>query len=230
MRIELPGEEASPLATAVERLRRFVSPALADLIVHGGQDALQSRRCDVTVLFLDLRGFTGFAESVEPDHVMLVLRQFHQVVGRLVSAYEGMLERFTGDGIMIYFNAPTPVPDPQRRAVSVALAVHDHVRALAGAWRRDDVGVALGAGISHGPATVGPVGFEERYDYAAIGSVTNLAARLCARAHAGETLVCERVMGAVEGAVDAEAVGRLRLRGFQHAYPVFRLRRRHASS
>jgi class 3 adenylate cyclase len=213
--------EQRRLATVVDGLRRFVSPPLADLILRGRQDKLRSHRCEVSVVFLDLRGFTSFTESVEPDHVMFVLRGYHEAVGRLVTQYGGMLERFTGDGIMVYFNDPVRVPDPQWRAVSFAKAAHERVAALGSKWERPGARLALGVGISHGFATVGLIGFEGRYDYAAIGGVTNLAARLCAQARDGETLVCQKVMSAVGHAVEAETIGHLQLRGFHQAYEAF---------
>lgn len=215
--------EPEQLAAVVARLRRFVSAPLADLIVHGGADSLRPRRCEVSVVFLDLRGFTSFAEAVEPEDVMYVLHGYHQAVGQLVSSHRAMLERFTGDGIMVYFNAPIPVHEPQRRAVEFALSAHERVASLAREWRLRGADLSLGAGISHGFATVGPIGFEERYDYAAIGSVTNLASRLCARARAEETLVCERVMRAVEPYVEAQPLGPVHLRGFHRPRLAYRL-------
>jgi class 3 adenylate cyclase len=209
------------LAAAVDRLSRFVSPALADLIIRDDEEALVSHRREVSVMFFDLRRFTRFAETQAPEDVMFVLKGFHQVVGELVAQHCGMVERFTGDGMMVYFNGPIRVRNPEVRAVSLAMAAHERVAALAREWRARGAALALGVGISYGVATVGRIGFEGRYDYAAIGAVTNLAARLCARARAGETLVCHRVMNAVQGLVAAEEIGDVRLRGFHQPHTIF---------
>lgn len=221
-----PPDGAEPpdrLTAVVDRLRRFVSSPLRELILAADESALLSHRREVTVAFLDLRGFTAFAEGAEPEDVMAVLHDYHRAVGRLVEDYGGMLERFAGDGIMAFFNDPVPIPDPQLRAVSLALAAQSAVAALAQRWRQHGAALSLGVGVSHGFATVGLVGTEERWDYAAIGSVTNLAARLCGRARAAEILVCERVMAAVEGHVSPELVGSMHLRGFRHPHRVFRI-------
>ena len=227
---ETPDSEIGQLRLALDRLRRFVPPSLAKLILGGRDDVLGSHRCDVTVLFLDLRGFTAFAERAAPEDVMAVLREYHRAVGQLVSRYGGTLERFTGDGMMIFFNDPVPVPDPHQRAVALALAVHDRVLALMRGWGGRAGELGLGAGISHGSATIGLIGFEERCDYAAIGPVTNLAARLCSRARAGETLVCSRVMSAVAEIVDAEPLGPIQLGGFRDPVAAFRVLRPKAAS
>jgi adenylate cyclase len=215
--------DAKQLRAAFNRLRRFVAPNLVDLIVRDCAESLAVHRRAVTVVFFDLRGFTSFAEVAEPEEVILVLREYHQVLGQLVTKYGGTLERFTGDGIMVFFNDPVPVADPQAQAIALALAVHESVGALAQHWRGEEVELGLAAGISHGFATVGLIGSEERCDYAAIGTVTNLAARLCARAQAGETLVCARVMSAVENLVAAAPLGRLALPGFARPVEVFRI-------
>jgi len=217
-------EPPDRLTAVVDRLRRFVSSPLRELVLAADESALLSHRREVTVAFLDLRGFTAFSEGAEPEDVMAVLRDYHRAVGRLVEDHGGMLERFAGDGIMAFFNDPVPVPDPQLRAVSLALAAQSAVAALAHRWRQHGAALSLGVGVSHGFATVGLIGTEDRWDYAAIGSVTNLASRLCGRAHAAETLVCERVMAAVEGHVCAELVGSMHLRGFRHPHRVFRMR------
>jgi class 3 adenylate cyclase len=213
--------ETSKLMAAVDRLRRFISPALADLIIRGDEEALGSHRRAVSVVFFDLRRFTRFAELQSPEDVMFVLNGFHQAIGELVAQHSGMLERFTGDGMMVYFNGPIHVRNPELRAVSLAVAAHERVAALAHEWRARGAALALGVGISHGVATVGRIGFEGRYDYAAIGAVTNLAARLCARARAGETLVCHRIMDAIDGLVEADAIGDVHLRGFHQPHTVF---------
>jgi class 3 adenylate cyclase/CheY-like chemotaxis protein len=210
------------------RLKRFFSPQLAELIVAGGaDDPLRSHRREITVVFLDLRGFTAFAETAEPEEVMAVLREYHGAMGELVLAYEGTLERFTGDGMMIFFNDPVPVPNPAERAVRMTLAMRDRVGELAAKWRKQGYALDVGAGIAEGYATIGAIGFEGRWDYGAIGTVTNLAARLCAEAKPGQILVAQRVLGAVEDLIEAEPAGELTLKGFQRpiaAYNVVRLR------
>jgi DNA-binding response OmpR family regulator len=199
----------------LSRVKRFVSPQLADLIISGSaQDPLVSHRREVTVVFLDLRGFTSFAETSEPEEVMGVLRDYHAEMGRLVQAHEGTLERFTGDGMMIFFNDPVEVANPAERAVRMALAMRDAGDALGRHWRRRGIDLGLGIGIAEGYATIGAIGFEDRVDYGAIGTVTNLAARLCAEAKAGQILVSPRVLCDVETLVVAEPVGELALRGF----------------
>jgi adenylate cyclase len=196
------------------RLKRFFSPQLAELIVAGGaDDPLKTHRREVTVVFLDLRGFTAFAETAEPEEVMDVLREYHTEMGRLILAHEGTLERFTGDGMMIFFNDPVEVPNPAERAVRMAVAMRDVVAGLAAVWRKRGWGLALGVGIAQGYATIGAIGFEGRLDYGAIGTVTNLAARLCGEAGAGKILISARVAAAVENLVQADDIGPLVLKG-----------------
>jgi len=164
----------------VGRLRRFFSPQLAELIVSGGaEDPLQSHRREITVVFLDLRGFTAFAERSEPEEVMGVLRQYHAATGELILAHEGTLEHFSGDGMMIFFNDPIPIPDAAERAVRMSLAIRARVGSIAESWLRRGYSLGLGIGIAQGFATIGAIGFDGRWDYGAIGTVTNLAARLC---------------------------------------------------
>jgi DNA-binding response OmpR family regulator len=211
------------------RLKRFFSPHLAELIVAGGaQDPLQSHRREVTVVFLDLRGFTAFAEVAEPEEVMGVLREFHAEMGKLILEHEGTLERFTGDGMMIFFNDPVPVPNPAERAIRMALAMRERVKELTVRWRKLGYDLDCGMGLGQGYATLGAIGFEGRWDYGAIGTVTNLAARLCGEAKPGQILVPRRFLGTVEDVVEAEAVGELSLKGFHRpitTYNVLRLRR-----
>ncbi len=196
------------------RLKRFFSPHLAELIVAGGaDDPLKTHRREVTVIFLDLRGFTGFAETAEPEEVMAVLREYHAEMGRLILEHEGTLERFTGDGMMVFFNDPMPVPNAAERAVRMAVTMRDRVRELGGTWRKRGYDLAFGIGIAQGYATIGAIGFEGRWDYGAIGTVTNLAARLCGEAQSGQILVSSRVADAVEELVEIEEVGRLVLKG-----------------
>jgi class 3 adenylate cyclase len=203
------------------RLKRFFSPQLAELIVAGGaDDPLKTHRREVTVVFVDLRGFTAFAETAEPEEVMAVLREFHAAMGGLIVAHEGTLERFTGDGMMIFFNDPIEVPNPAERAVRMAVAMRDRVADLAVAWRKRGWDLGVGVGIAQGYATIGAIGFEGRLDYGAIGTVTNLAARLCAEARAGQVLISSRVAAAIEGLAQTEEVGALSLRGLARPVPT----------
>jgi class 3 adenylate cyclase len=206
----------------LSRLKRFFSPQLAELIVAGGaDDPLRSHRRDIAVLFVDLRGFTAFAETAEPEELMGVLREYHAALGALVVEYEGTLERFTGDGMMVFFNDPVTVPNPAERAVRMALAMRERVDALSSAWRKRGYVLGVGMGIAQGYATIGAIGFEGRWDYGAIGSVTNLAARLCAEARAGQILVSQRVLGMVEDLVDTEPESLRELRGFSRPVAAY---------
>jgi len=206
----------------LERLRRFFSAPLADLIVNArGEDPLRSHRREVTVVFVDLRGFTAFAETAEPEEVMGVLREYHAEMGKLVIGWEGTLERFTGDGMMIFFNDPVPMVDPAERAVRMVVAMRARIEELRASWRRRGYDLDFGAGIAQGYATLGVIGFEGRSDYAAIGTVTNLAARLCAEALGGQILISQRVLGEIGDLVEIEAVGDLVLKGFSKAVPAF---------
>ena len=207
------------------RLKRFFSPQLAERIVAGGaDDPLRTHRREVTVVFLDLRGFTAFAETSEPEEVMTVLREYHAEMGGLILQHEGTLERFTGDGMMIFFNDPVEVPNPAERALRMAVAMRERVAALAAGWRKRGWDLALGVGIAQGYATIGAIGFEGRLDYGAIGTVTNLAARLCGEAAGGQILIASRVAAAVEGLVDAEDVGALTLKGLARPVPAWSVR------
>ena len=204
------------------RLKRFFSPQLAELIVAGGaDDPLRTHRREITVVFLDLRGFTGFAETAEPEEVMGVLREYHEAMGQLILEHEGTLERFAGDGMMVFFNDPVPVDNPAERAVRMASAMRDRVRELRSVWRKRGHDLDLGVGIAQGYATIGAIGFEGRWDYGAIGTVTNLAARLCAEAQGGQVLVTSRVAAATEELIQAEEVGALSLRGLSRPVPTF---------
>jgi adenylate cyclase len=206
------------------RLRRFLSPQLAELVVSSGDHSfLESHRREITVVFCDLRGFTTFAETVEPEDVMQVLGEYHAAMGDLVHRFEGTLERFTGDGLMVFFNDPIAVPDAADRAVRMAVAMRGRVAQLAEEWTRRGFELQVGLGLAQGHATLGRIGFEGRSDYAAIGSVTNLAARLCERAGPGQILVSQRVYAATEHLLVAQPVGELSLRGFSRptrAYDV----------
>jgi adenylate cyclase len=206
----------------MNRLRRFLSPQVAELVINSGDDSiLGSHRREIVVVFCDLRGFTAFAESSEPEEVMGVLREYHAALGELIFRYEGTLERFTGDGLMVFFNDPIPLDRPAQRAVEMALAMRDRVRTLAEGWNRVGHDLGFGVGIAQGFATLGRIGYEGRFDYAAIGSVTNLAARLCAEAGAGQVLVSQRVFSAVDDVATGESVGALELRGFSRPVRAF---------
>ena len=207
------------------RLKRFFSPQLAELIVAGGaDDPLKTHRREVTVVFVDLRGFTAFAETAEPEEVMGVLREYHAEMGRLILAHEGTLERFTGDGMMIFFNDPVEVPNPAERAIRMAVAMRDASPASPPRWRKRGWDLALGVGIAQGYATIGAIGFEGRLDYGAIGTVTNLAARLCGEAGGGQILISARVAAAVEDMIDAEDMGPLTLKGLARPVPIWSVR------
>ena len=205
------------------RLRHFLSPQLVDLVV-GDEGLLQSHRREIVVVFCDLRNFTPFAETSEPEEVMGVLRDLHRVIGSLVHEHDGTLERFTGDGVMVFFNDPLPCDDPAERAIRMALAIRDGVRDLAGRWRRDGHDLSIRMGIAQGYATLGRIGFEGRFDYAAIGSVTNLAARLCAEAEAWQVWVTDRVLAATEHVSVAELIGDLHPKGFSRPVRVHHVR------
>jgi class 3 adenylate cyclase len=203
------------------RLKRFFSPQLADLILEGNtQDPLQIHRREIAVLFLDLRGFTAFADRAEPEEVMDVLQEYHTAMGELIGEFEGTLERFTGDGIMVFFGDPITIPDPVERAVRLSLAMRDRVDTLTPRWSRRGYDLGLGIGVALGYATIGAIGFEGRWDYAAIGRVTNLAARLCAEAQPGQILINQPSLDGVENLLDTEAIGDLTLKGFQRPVPV----------
>jgi class 3 adenylate cyclase len=206
----------------LERLKRFFSPQLAELIVAGGaDDPLKTHRREVTVVFLDLRGFTAFAETAEPEEVMGVLREYHAEMGKLILDHEGTLERFTGDGMMIFFNDPVLVPDPSERAIRMALAMRESVQRLVTVWQKRGYELGLGVGIAQGYATIGAIGFEGRWDYGAIGTVTNLAARLCGEAKGGQILVHQRVATTIEDLAELEEIGPLTLKGLARPVSVF---------
>jgi class 3 adenylate cyclase len=223
-RLEQRVAEQVSLLERLGRLKRFFSPQLAELIVAGGaDDPLQTHRREVAVCFLDLRGFTTFAEVAEPEEVMAVLREYQAEMGRIIIEHEGTLERFTGDGMMIFFNDPVPVPDAAARAVRMAIDMRQRVGLLVERWRKQGYQLELGIGISQGYATIGAIGFEGRWDYGAIGSVTNLAARLCGEAGPGQTLMSQRVWAATEGLARSRKVGDLQLKGFARPLPAYEL-------
>jgi class 3 adenylate cyclase/CheY-like chemotaxis protein len=204
------------------RLKRFLSPHVAELIVSSGDERiLESHRRDVAVVFCDLRGFTAFAENAEPEEVMGVLREYHDHLGVLIHKYEGTVERFVGDGVLILFNDPLPCPDPCQRAVRMAVEMRERVAALAVTWKKFGHELGFGIGIAHGYATIGRIGFEGRFDYSAIGSVVNLAARLCAEARDGQILIDGRVQATLETADGIEPAGELSLKGFHRPVRAF---------
>lgn len=206
----------------LSRLKRFFSPQLAEAILTGGaDDPLVSHRREVVVVFLDLRGFTAFAETAEPEDVMRVLREYHSEMGKLILHHEGTLERFTGDGIMIFFNDPVIVPNPAERALRMAVAMRECVNEMSIHWRKHGHDLSLGIGIAQGYATIGAIGFEGRLDYGAVGTVTNLAARLCGEAKGGQILTNRKTLSGFEQLVEAEPIGELHLKGLAKPISAF---------
>jgi len=206
----------------VNRLRRFLAPQLVDLVVDSGDESfLESHRREIVVVFCDLRRFTPFAETAEPEEVMTVLGEYYAALGDLIHRFEGTLEQFAGDGLMVFFNDPLPCDDPALRAVRMAVAMRSRVQALVGEWSRRGHDLGFSIGIAQGFATLGRIGFEGRYDYAAIGSVTNLASRLCAEASHDQILVTQRVHAATAEHVVGQPVGEMTLRGFTRPVQVY---------
>jgi adenylate cyclase len=210
----------------VGRLRRFLSPQIAELVLS--QEALlQPHRREISVVFCDLRGFTTFSETAEPEESLAVLRDYHQAVGAAVFRQEGTLEHFAGDGVMVWFNDPIAQEDHALRAVRMALAVGTRMAELFEAWKKRGHTLGFGAGIAMGHATLGRIGFEGRYDYGAVGNVTNLAQRLSAEAKPGQILISQRVFSAIDDAVEAQSVGEVGLKGYSRpmaVYSVLRMR------
>ena len=206
------------------RLKRFFSPQVADAIVAGGEEILAPHRREITAVFLDLRGFTAFTDRADPEEVVELLRAYHVTLGQRVEQFGGTLEHFAGDGVMIFFNDPFPIERPAERAVRMALALQEAFAPIAGAWEKLGHQVGLGIGIAQGEATLGVIGFEQRWEYAAIGNVPNLAARLCGVAQAGEIVLDAQTEHAVSHLMEAELVGPLALRGFQQPVAAFKLR------
>jgi class 3 adenylate cyclase/putative methionine-R-sulfoxide reductase with GAF domain len=214
------------LIETVERQRselsRFLSPQVAEVITsERGEQLLAGHRAYITCLFCDLRGFTAFAETAAPEELFEVLRPYHEMLGELIPPHHGTLEHFAGDGVMVFFNDPVAVEDHELQAVRLAVAAQERFAALASEWRRRGTELGLGVGIAAGYATLGRIGFEGRYDYGALGPVTNLASRLSTHAAAAQTLISQRVFAAVEDAVDASPVGELELKGFGRAIQAY---------
>jgi adenylate cyclase len=207
-------------------LKRFLAPQLAEMIVARGEERiLETHRRDIVVVFCDLRGFTAFAETAEPEEVLDLLREYHEALGPLVTRSEGTLDHFSGDGIMVFFNDPLPCPDPAERAVAMAVAMREAVAGLQTGWRRRGREIGFGIGIAQGYATLGQIGFAERVDYTAIGTVCNLAARLCDAAGDGQILVSKRIAGAVEASVGLQEIGELSLKGLSQPVVAFNVAR-----
>ena len=206
----------------MSRLRRFLPPQVADLIVASGTEKqLESHRREITALFCDLRGFTGFSESADPEDVMTLLREYHEAIGASIIKYSGTLERYAGDGVMVVFNDPVPVDNPALQAVLMAIEMRDAIGALTETWRRWGHEIGFGIGIAHGFATLGTIGFEGRFDYAAIGTVSNVASRLCDEAKPGQILISPRVLTKVENAVKVEPVGEFELKGIRRPLAAY---------
>jgi class 3 adenylate cyclase len=204
------------------RLRRFLPPQVADLIVASGtEQQLEGHRREITALFCDLRGFTGFTETADAEDVMALLREYHAAVGEKIIKYSGTLERYAGDGVMLVFNDPVPVDNSALQAVLMALEMRDAIGALTETWRRLGHDIGFGIGIAHGYATLGTIGFEGRFDYAAIGTVSNVASRLCDEAKPGQILISPRVLMKVENAVKVEPVGEFELKGIRRPLEAY---------
>ncbi|MBV8191523.1 MAG: response regulator [Alphaproteobacteria bacterium] len=208
----------------IGRLRRFLAPQLAQAIVSAGDEkVLENHRREVVAMFCDLRGFTAFAETSEPEDIMQVLAEYHGAVGPLIRQHEGTLDRFTGDGMMVFFNDPLPCPDAPQRAARLALAMRDAVGNLVPAWTRRGYRLGFGVGMAQGYATLGRIGFEDRFDYTAIGAVINLAARLCSTAEDGQVLASGRLVDAIEELAEIAILGERELRGMSRPVTIYNL-------
>jgi class 3 adenylate cyclase len=204
------------------RLRRFLSPQIADVVVSkGADDFLAGHRREISVVFADLRGFTAFSETAEPEEALGVLRAYHAAMGEIIFHHEGTVEHFAGDGIMVFFNDPVPTPEPQLQATRMSLAMQARFAELQAGWKKRGYEIGLGIGIAVGYATLGRIGFEGRFDYGAVGMVVIQAARLSTAAKAGEILVSSRVHAAIEQQVDTRSVGEIELKGFHQPVPAF---------
>ena len=209
----------------MSRLKRFLSPQIADVVAASGDAAslLESHRREVSVLFCDLRGFTAFTETAEPEEVMRVLNDYHETLGALIDQYDATLERFAGDGMLVLFNDPLPCEDHAARAVNMALDMQSAIRARAVVWRKRGHELGFGIGIALGFATLGRIGFERRFDYSAVGSVTNLASRLCDEAKSGQIIIETRAYHAVEGRFAARELEPMTLKGFRRPVEAFEI-------
>ena len=206
----------------MSKLTRFLSPKISDLIMSGNaDDSLKARRTEITVVFVDLRGFTGFTETAEPEEVMNVLRDYHAELGREIMAHDGTIEHFAGDGAMILFNAPVPVDNHELQAIRMALGMRQSMAVLAQGWKKHGYALGFGVGIAGGFATIGAIGYEGRLEYSAIGTVVNLAARLCGEANDGQILISPRIFSKTETHIDVESVGELSLKGFNRPIPAY---------
>ncbi len=204
------------------RLKRFFSPSVVEMLLSGASDdPLRSHRREVAAVFVDLRGFTAFTETSDPEDVMLALNQYHSAMGELVMAYSGTLEHFAGDGMMIYFNDPVEIENPAAVAVEMAIGMQRRFALLAREWNRRGYALSMGIGVAQGFATIGAIGYEGRRDYGVIGNVTNMAARLCGEAQGGQILISQRVQGFVADTVQTESVGDVTLKGFHRPVPAF---------
>jgi adenylate cyclase len=208
----------------IGRLKRFLAPQVAQLVSSGDERVLESHRREVTIVFCDLRDFTPFSETAEPEEVITVLREYHETLGALIDKFEGTIERFAGDGLLVLFNDPLPCADPSARAVRMAVEMCEQVAKLAARWRSQGHELGFGIGIAHGYATLGCVGFEGRFQYSATGTVPNLASRLCDQARNGQILVDAKVHAQVKGLAEMESVGELSLKGFHRPVKVFNVR------
>jgi adenylate cyclase len=204
------------------RLRRFLSPQIAAAVLASGDESvLESHRRDIAVVFCDVRGFTAFAETAEPEEVTSFLREYHTRLGALIHKYEGTLERFIGDGLMVLFNDPLRCTDPSIRAVRMAVEMRTQIKELTAKWRKQGHELGFGMGISYGYATLGRIGFEGRFDYSAVGTVVNLAARLCEEASDGQILIDGKVLSAIEAVAETQPAGELSLKGLHRPIPAF---------
>jgi class 3 adenylate cyclase len=226
LKLEQKVDEQLAQLDRLSQLRRFFSPAVADAIVSAGEKSILSpHRREICYVFVDLRGFTAFTDAAEPEEVEAVLREYHDAMGKVIAEHEGTLDRFAGDGILIFFNDPLPVADPGRRAVTMALAMHQRFVPLRERWQKIGYDLALGIGIAQGYATLGAFGFEGRWDYSAIGGVVNLASRLSDEAQGGQVLIDRRTRAALGDAAEVEPVGPLSLKGFTQPVNAFLLKR-----
>jgi class 3 adenylate cyclase len=226
LKLEQRVDEQLAQLDRLSQLKRFFSPAVAEAIISAGEKSILSpHRREISYVFVDLRGFTAFTDSVEPEEVEGTLREYHDAMGKVIAEHEGTLDRFAGDGILIFFNDPVPIPEPGKRAVSMALAMQARFEPLRDKWQKLGYDLALGIGIAQGYATLGAFGFEGRWDYSAIGSVVNLASRLSDEAQSGQILIDRRTRAALGDAADAEPIGPLSLKGFDKPVHAFLLKR-----